>query len=149
MATHNERSMDLTKEMDDDGARSRMPLNDDEKRARRAHANGAKAFERLLRIAEGSGTGQASKVAEFVAATVGHVRFDMFNLRAVDLAISDDILICLEVIRWGKFPITHLVADGQVRVERVSYEWNYRKAALTEVDIAYLRHDEHERALRL
>lgn len=95
-------------------------------RARRSTADGGRAFERLLRIAERSETGQARSVAMFIAATVGHCRFDMYCLRPVDVEISDDMLACLDAIRWSKAQLPDLVEDGWERAEAVSEQWGYR-----------------------
>lgn len=86
-------------------------------------AEGGRAFERLLLIAEQSDTGQARLVAMFIAATVGHCRFDMYSLRPMDVEISDDMLTCLDAIRWGKAALPDLVPDGWARAEEVSKEW--------------------------
>lgn len=110
---------------------------------------GACALERLLCIAERSIAGQASSVAEFIASMQGYVRFDIFNLRAVDEEISNDMLTCLEVIRWGKVPITDLLAGGAERAEAVSHKWGHRAAPLTDGQAAYLRQKDKGRALRL
>lgn len=110
---------------------------------------GAGALERLLCIAERSTTEEASSVAAFVAALEGYVRFDIFNLRAVDAEISDDILTCLGVIRWGKVPITDLLAGGAERAQAVSHKWGYRAAPLTNEQVAYFRQADKGRRLRL
>jgi len=34
----------------------------------------------------------------------------MFELRAADLAISDDMRLCIDVLRWGQFDLYRLVA---------------------------------------
>ena len=98
-------------------------------RARRSTAEGGHAFERLLRIAERTDNGQARAVAMFVAAAVGYCRFDMYCLQPVDVEISDDMLACLDAVRWGKAPLPNLVADGWERAEAVSRSWGYGAAA--------------------
>jgi hypothetical protein len=94
-------------------------------RAQKATAEGAQAFARLLKIAESSDTGQARRVAAFVASTYnGRVYpFDLFDLRAVDVGISDDMLSCLEALRWARADLYRLVPDGERRVCAVLQDW--------------------------
>ncbi len=87
-------------------------------RAQRAQAAAAQAYDRLVSLAEGSETGQARRVAYFVAATFDGQTFplDLFELRTVDVAISDDMLACLDALRWGKLDLYKLIPDGHARV---------------------------------
>lgn len=80
----------------------------------------------MLTIAESSDTGQASRIAQFIAATFNGqaYKFDMFDLRTVDVEISDDMLICLDALRWGKADLFTLVPDGNGRVLGVIKAWN-------------------------
>ena len=39
----------------------------------------------------------------------------MFELRAADLAISDDMRLCIDVLRWGQFDLYRLVPYGDRR----------------------------------
>lgn len=73
-------------------------------RAQRAQACAAQAYERLLSLAETQDTGQAKRVALFIAATFYGEAFplDLFELRAVDVSTSDDMLSCLDALRWGR-----------------------------------------------
>ena len=41
--------------------------------------------------------------------------FDLFELRAVDEAISDDMLLCIDALRWGQTDLHSLVPDGDRR----------------------------------
>ena len=95
------------------------------RRADEATSRGGAAYERLLRLAESSQAGQAGIVAEFIASTVGYVRFDLYDLRALDVELSDDVLSCLDAIRWGRVHLCDLVRDGTVRANTVSHEWGY------------------------
>ena len=56
-----------------------------------ATAKGGHAFQRLLQLAETRDSGQVRRVALFIAATYNGEAFpfDLFELRAVDEAISD------------------------------------------------------------
>jgi hypothetical protein len=94
-------------------------------RAQSAQATAAQAFARLLAIAERSDTGQAARVARFIAATFDGPAFalDLFSLRAVDVTISDDMLACIDALRWGKADLHKLVPDGEQRVRALLATW--------------------------
>ena len=70
-----------------------------------ATRNGAQAFARLLQLAEQRSSGQIVRVAAFIAATYNGEAFklDPFELRAVDIAISDDMLLCLDAPSLGQY----------------------------------------------
>ncbi len=93
-----------------------------------ATATGAQAFERLLRLAEERDSGQIARVARFLAATFNGQAFpfDPFELRAVDVAITDDMLQCLDALRWGRADLHTLVHDGDRRVQAVIARWGLR-----------------------
>lgn len=97
-------------------------------RAQKAQAAAAQAYERLLSLAERSDSGQGRRVAYFVAATFDGQAFplDLFELRAVDVAIGDDMLICLDALRWGKADLYKLVPDGHDRILRMCEAWNIK-----------------------
>jgi len=96
--------------------------------SRQATQAGAQAYERLLRLAEERSSGQIPRIAGFLAATYnGHAfKFDLFELRAVDLAISNDMLCCLDALRWGRADLHTLVVDGDARMRRVIERWGLR-----------------------
>lgn len=98
-------------------------------RAQRAQAAAAQAYERLIDLAETRDTGQASRVAQFIASTFDGKTFpfDLFDLRAVDVAISDDMLLCMDALRWGKADLYKLVPDGHRRILRVCEAWGLIK----------------------
>jgi len=62
---------------------------------------GVQAFARLLKLAETRDSGQIPRIARFLAATYNGQAFqlDQFELRAVDVAISNDMLCCLDALR--------------------------------------------------
>ena len=95
------------------------------RRATAAQGAAAQAFERLLGMAEARDSGQVRRVAAFLASTFNGEAFpfDLFELRAVDVAISDDMLLCLDALRWGKADLYKLVPDGEKRVLRVLELW--------------------------
>jgi hypothetical protein len=94
-------------------------------RAQKATARGGQAFARLLNIAEAGDTGQARRVAAFVGSTFDGraFPFDLFELRAVDVDIGDDMLTCLDAIRWARADLYRLVPDGEARVRAVIRGW--------------------------
>jgi len=97
-------------------------------RALKAQASAAHAYERLLSLAEKSDSGQVRRVAYFVAAAFDGQTFplDLFELRAVDVAISDDMLTCLDALRWGKADLYKLVPDGHARILRMCEAWGIK-----------------------
>jgi hypothetical protein len=50
----------------------------------------------------------------------------VFELRAVDIAISDDMLRCLDALRWGRADLHTLVPAGHARVRAVIDRWGLR-----------------------
>ena len=86
-----------------------------------ATAKGGHAYQRLLHLAETRDSGQIRRIALFIAATYNGEAFpfDLFELRAVDEAISDDMLLCIDALRWGQTDLYRLVPDGDRRVRAV------------------------------
>ena len=89
--------------------------------AEKATHRGAHAFARLLQLAEERDSGQIVRIARFIAATYNGTAFsfDPFDLRSVDIGIGDDMLCCLDALRWGRAdrsrswpPVSMLSADG-------------------------------------
>ena len=89
---------------------------------------GAQAFARLLKLAETRDSGQIPCIARFLAATYNGQAFqlDLFELRAVDIAISNDMLCCLDAMRWGRADLHTLIPDGDDRVRAVIARWGLR-----------------------
>lgn len=89
---------------------------------------GTQAFARLLKLAETRDSGQIPRIARFLAATYnGHAfQLDLFELRAVDIAISNDTLCCLDALRWGRADLHTLIPDGDDRVRAVIARWGLR-----------------------
>ena len=81
-------------DFDDDMARVRQ-------RKSEATAKGGQALLRLLLLAEHHDSGQATRIAGFIASTYnGQVfPFDLYELRLVDEAIADDMLLCIDALR--------------------------------------------------
>lgn len=99
-----------------------------DERARAAQAAAAQAYGRLLELAERRDSGQVGRVALFLASTYNGEAFpfDLFELRCVDVGISDDMLICLDALRWGKTDLYKLVPDGDQRVRAVIDLWGIK-----------------------
>lgn len=95
-------------------------------RAYQAQAAAAQAYGRLLNLAETRDSGQIRRVAQFIASTYDGATFpfDLFELRTVDVAISDDMLVCLDALRWGKADLFKLVPDGDRRVKAICASWD-------------------------
>lgn len=98
--------------LDIDDDMQRLVLRKGEATAKAGHA-----FQRLLQLAETRDSGQVRRVALFIAATYNGEAFpfDLFELRAVDAAISDDMLLCIDPLRWGQSDLHSLVPDGDRR----------------------------------
>ena len=98
--------------LDIDDDMQRLVLRKGEATAKAGHA-----FQRLLQLAETRDSGQVRRVALFIAATYNGEAFpfDLFELRAVDAAISDDMLLCIDALRWGQSDLHSLVPDGDRR----------------------------------
>ena len=94
----------------------------------RATQAGAQAFARLLTLAETRNSGQIPRIGRFLAATYNAEAFpfDLFELRAVDIAISKAMLWCLVALRWGRADLHALIPDGDARVRAVIERWGLR-----------------------
>lgn len=84
-------------------------------RKEKATVEAQHAFERLVSFAEGNDTGQARTVARFVAGAVGCRQWSMVDARTVDICISDDMLTCVDGVRWGKRELSSLISGGLPR----------------------------------
>jgi hypothetical protein len=102
-----------------------LALRANAEHARSISAQASPAFARLLHLAECSDTGQARYAAHFVAAVyeADSFPFDPFVLRAVDVQQSEDMLLCLDALRWAQADLHRLVPDGEVRTEAVIRHW--------------------------
>lgn len=110
-------------------ARSVADQKEWERRAGEAQAKAAHAYARLIDHATGSDSGQARRIAQFIAAAYnGHdYAFDLFDLRALDVEISDDVLACMDALRWGKLDLHHLIPNGDEMVRNILRTWVPRK----------------------
>ena len=82
-----------------------------------AKAKGGQAFLRPLDLAETQDSGQSHRIAAFLASIYNGEAFpfDLFELRTVDEAIGDDMLLCIDALRWGQADLCGLVPDGERR----------------------------------
>jgi hypothetical protein len=105
-------------------------LREWESRALQAQAKAAQAYLRLVEIAERSDSGQAARVARFLASTFNGDRypFDLFELRALDVALADDALVCIDALRWGKADLYKLLPDGERRIADLIATWGIDRA---------------------
>lgn len=97
-------------------------------RTQSAQAKASQAYGRLLALAERRDSGQIRRVAQFIASTYDGQTFpfDLFDLRTVDVDIGDDMLACLDSLRWGKADLYKLVPDGERRVRAVCAAWGFK-----------------------
>ena len=88
----------------------------------------SQAFSRLLDLAEHQRSGQIRTVVLFLASTYNGQAFpfDPFNLRSIDVDISDDMLLCLDALRWGKADLYKLVPNGDRRLKDVIKDWGLK-----------------------
>ncbi len=104
-----------------------MPDQDEWVRsASAAQSKAAHAFARLVALAEERDSGQIRRVAAFLAGTYNGAAFpfDLYELRAVDVSISDDMLACLDALRWAKADLHSLIPDGDRRLRQIIERWN-------------------------
>lgn len=96
-----------------------------DERARAAQGAAAQAYARLLDLAETRNSGQIRRIAQFLASTFDGEAFplDLFELRMVDVEIADDMLTCIDALRWGKADLYKLVPNGINRVTAVLEQW--------------------------
>jgi len=97
-------------------------------RSREATQAGALAFARLLALAEQRDSGQIARVVRMLASFYNGRAFPMdpYELRAVDVEISDDVLCCLDALRWGRADLHTLVPEGNARMLAVIDRWGLR-----------------------
>jgi len=107
----------------DDDDMQRLVLRQSE-----ATAKGGQGYLRLLQLAETRDSGQVRRVAQFIASTYNGEAFpfDLFELRGLDEAIGDDMLLCIDALRWGQSDLYHLVPDGDKRVKQVIERWGLK-----------------------
>lgn len=92
-----------------------------------AQAKAAQAYARLLVLAETRDSGQIERISRFIASTYNGTAFpwNPFDLRTLDVAISDDILACLDALRWGKADLYRLIPEGEPRVRAIIDLWQH------------------------
>lgn len=102
------------------------------RRADSVQAPAAQAYARLIALTEERDSGQIQRVAQFVAATYNGTAFpfDPFILRTLDVEISDDMLLCLDALRWGRADLHTMVPDGARRIEAMCSNWGLKLGAV-------------------
>ena len=97
-------------------------------RSSTATAQGGQAYGRLVHLPETRDSGQIRRIAQFIASTYNGQAFpfDLFELRGLDEAIGDDVLLCLDALRWGQTDLHSLVPDGDRRVRAVIDLWGLK-----------------------
>ncbi len=100
-------------------------LQECENRSIAAQAKAAQSYSRLLHLAETRDSGQVRYVARFLASSFNGTAFpwNPFELRGLDVEIGDDMLACLDALRWAKADLYRLVPDGERRAEAVIKLW--------------------------
>jgi len=101
-----------------------------EARAQQVQGKAAQAYLNLIELAERSDTGQARRVARFLASTYNGERypFDLFDLRGLDVALSDEAIICIDALRWGRADLYKLLPDGARRIADLIISWGINKS---------------------
>lgn len=96
-----------------------------DERARVAQAGAAQALARLIDLTEKRDSGQIRHIARFLASSYNGEAFpfDLFILRMLDVAISDDMIVCIDALRWGKADLYKLIPDGERRIQAVIDAW--------------------------
>jgi hypothetical protein len=116
-----------TKVVDVEGtAKYRAELTDAATRGHTATKKGRDAFYRLMQMAETRQSSQIKKIALFLWCIWDQTdksRFDLLDTRALDTAISDDILSVIDAIRWGKVPVHLMSEDLHKRMPKMLRKW--------------------------
>ena len=50
-------------------------------------------------------------------------------MRSLDVAIGDDILLCMDALRWAKEDLFNLVPDGKSRIQAMIEIWKIKVAS--------------------
>lgn len=91
--------------------------------SRAVHARGLAtlSLERLLDLAQLDTSSAGRRVARFLASLFDAQAWplDLGDLSAVDIGVSDDMLVCLDARRWNKGSLFELVANGDDRLQAV------------------------------
>ena len=104
--------------------KSEREMEERDARADKATEKGAAALDRLLSLAETRDSGQIPRIASFIGACWnGRRHFDLFDLRMVDLKISDDMIAVIDALRWKRKDINHMFPDANIRIVNVLERW--------------------------
>ncbi|MEO5685893.1 MAG: hypothetical protein ABIR54_00905 [Burkholderiaceae bacterium] len=110
--------------------------DDFDSRSRAATDAAVVAFARLLDLCERRNSGQIVRIVRFIAAAYNGQAFplDLYELRAVDVDISDDMLCCLDALRWGRADLHTLIPEGDLRVRQVIEQWGLQWPGATDCE---------------
>lgn len=98
------------------------------RRVQQATAAGSEAYEQLLDLAESDSiSDEAKAVSTFLAFVDGRLPFDCMTLREVSPEHGDNILVCLDVLRWNQIDLRDIVANGRERTADICDEWGFEK----------------------
>lgn len=88
------------------------------------------AFARLLELAAQRDSGQMPRIARFLAAMHNSrvLPLDLFELRAVDIAVSDNRLCCLDALCWARADLYTPISDGGARMRPMIDCWGFALA---------------------
>jgi len=100
-------------------------------RAQQAAARGAQSLNRLLLVAEGKedtinlqvSDSNAAVVASFLSDIAGNFCFQFVDLRCLEDGLDDDIMNCIDAIRWGRQDLFESVPNGVQRTLAVCRDW--------------------------
>lgn len=88
---------------------------------RATHARGLAtlSLDRLLGAAQLDPSSSGRRVARFLASLRDSSTWplDLADLSAVDIGVSDDMLVCLDAHRWNKGSLFDLVDEGETRLQ--------------------------------
>lgn len=91
--------------------------------SRAVHARGLAtlSLERLLDHAQLDTSSAGRRVARFLASLSDAQTWplDLSDLTCVDVGVSDDMLVCLDALRWNKGPLFELLTHGEARLQAV------------------------------
>lgn len=105
------------------------PLEEEDRQAQQAQAQAALAYARLLTLAEHSDSDPAGVIARFLASAYSSVfKLDVFELRRLDANLADDVLACIDALRWSQADLCKLVPNGETRIQRVIRAWGIKAA---------------------
>jgi len=99
-----------------------------------ALSDAGSALTRLLTRAEELGVRRSKRIAQFLS-TVDQkdiVVWPARDMREDEVAISDDMLLCLNALRWQRKALMELVPDGNRRLVNVVRAWRSARGSASD-----------------